>query len=46
MNKMIWRTAIVGGVMAAGLFTVPGSLTISMQSRTPRFHGMSQHRFR
>jgi hypothetical protein len=26
------------------LFTVPDGVTMSMQSRTPRFHGMSQHR--
>lgn len=29
MNKMIWRTAIVGGVMAVGLFSVPGSLSMN-----------------
>src|SRR6476661_4984790 len=36
--------AIAHGAGYAQLFTVPVSVTRSMQSRTPRFHGMSQHR--
>src|SRR5688500_16086130 len=36
--------AIAHGAGYAQLFTVPASVTMSMQSRTPRFHGRSQHR--
>src|SRR5512133_3423030 len=36
--------AIAHGAGYAQLLTVPSGVTMSMQSRTPRFHGMSQHR--
>src|SRR5262245_657837 len=36
--------AIAHGAGYAALFTVPGSARMSRQSRTPRFHGMSQQR--
>src|SRR3954451_15258843 len=48
LTSMVTMTAeivaIAHGAGYAQLLTVPGSVTSSMQSRTPRFHGMSQHR--
>src|SRR5690348_6630230 len=48
LTSMVTITAdIVAMAQGAGyaqLLTVPGVVTMSMQSRTPRFHGMSQHR--